>query len=79
MKSSIDDLLSEILSTDPYLARKVYILADCMSAVTVPDGRGGFLADFTPQAEAALARFAQAGMRLVNSTEPVEHWPGLQI
>jgi nicotinamidase-related amidase len=72
VKSSIDDLLDEILATDPVLARKVHVMTDCMSSVTVPDGRGGFVADFTPQAEAALQRFADAGMRLIKSTDPLE-------
>ena len=62
VKSSIDDLLDEIVAQDPALARKVYVMTDCMSAVTVPDGKGGFLADFTPQAEQAYQRFADAGM-----------------
>jgi nicotinamidase-related amidase len=75
VKSSIDDLLGEIAAQDPALARKVYVLTDCMSAVTVPDGKGGFAADFTPQAEAALQRFADAGMHLVKSTDPMADWP----
>lgn len=79
VKSSIDDLLSEILAQDPALARKVYILTDCMSSVTVPDGKGGFVADFTPQADAAFQRFADAGMHLVKSTDPVDTWPGTQL
>jgi len=79
VKSSIDDLLSAIQARDPELARKVYILVDCMSAVTVPDGKGGLAADFTPQSEEALARFAAAGMRLVRSTDPLPGWPGLQL
>jgi nicotinamidase-related amidase len=79
VKSSIDDLLGEIVAQDPALARKVYILTDCMSAVTVPDGKGGFAADFTPQAEAALKRFADAGMHLVKSTDPIEGWPDLNV
>lgn len=79
VKSSIDDLLGEIVAQDPSLAKKVYILTDCMSSVTVPDGKGGFAADFTPQAEAALQKFADAGMHLVKSTDPVESWPGIQI
>ena len=54
VKSSIDDLLDEIVAQDAALARKVYVLADCMSSVTVPDGKGGFVADFTPQADEAL-------------------------
>ncbi|MBI5209655.1 MAG: nicotinamidase [Elusimicrobia bacterium] len=79
VKSSIDDLLGEILAQDPSLAAKVYILTDCMSSVTVPDGKGGFAADFTAQAEDAFQRFAGAGMRLVRSTDPVESWPGIKL
>lgn len=79
VKSSIEDLLEALLARDPQLARKVYVLTDCMSAVTVPDGQGGFAADFTPQAEAALQRFADAGMHLVRSTDPLESWPGLRL
>ncbi len=74
VKSSIDDILTEIVATDPDLARKIYLLTDCMSAVTVPDGRGGFVADFTPDAEAALRRFGDAGMKLVQSTEKLSSW-----
>jgi nicotinamidase-related amidase len=79
VKSSIDDLLDEIVAQDPDLARKVYILGDCMSAVAVPDGKGGFLADFTPQAEAALQRFAGAGMHVVASTTPIADWPDIRL
>ncbi|MBI4348950.1 MAG: nicotinamidase [Elusimicrobia bacterium] len=79
VKSSIDDLLGEILAQDPALAKKVYILTDCMSSVTVPDGKGGLVADFTPQSEAAFQRFADAGMNLVKSTDPIEGWPGIRL
>jgi nicotinamidase-related amidase len=74
VKSSIDDILAEIAATDPDLAKKVYLVTDCMSAVTVPDGKGGFAADFTDEAEKALRRFADAGMKLVKSTDPMETW-----
>ncbi len=77
VKSSIDDLLQEILTQDPRLAKKIYLLSDCMSPVAIPDGKGGFVADFTPQAEEAVARFADAGMHVVRSTEPIETWPGM--
>ncbi len=79
VKSTIDDLLDEIAAADPALARKVYLVTDCMSSVTVPDGKGGFAVDFTPQAEAALQRFANAGMNLVTSTTPMASWPGLRL
>ena len=77
VRSTVDDLLREIRARDPRLARKVYLLSDCMSAVAVPDGKGGFLADFTPQADEALARFAEAGMNVVTTTTPIGDWPGL--
>jgi nicotinamidase-related amidase len=79
VKSTVEDLLAEIRARDPALARKVYLLVDCMSAVAVPDGKGGFVADFTADAEAALARFAEAGMHLVRSTDPLETWPELRL
>ncbi len=78
VKNTLDDLLFEISARDPSLAKKVYLLTDCMSAVAVPDGRGGFLADFTPQVEAALERYREAGVRLVTSTEPLDRWPGMR-
>lgn len=71
VKSTIDDLLAEIVSVDKTLAKKIYLLTDCMSAVAVPDGKGGFVADFTDQATAALQRFADAGMNLIKSTDPL--------
>jgi nicotinamidase-related amidase len=79
VKSSIDDLLSEILVGTEDLARKIYILGDCMSSVAVPDPErpGELLFDFTPQAEEALERWSQAGMSVVRSTEPLESWPGM--
>lgn len=79
VKSSIDDLLDEIMANDPALARKVYIMTDCMSSVTVPDGKGGFAADFTEQADDARKRFVDAGMHLVTSTDPITSWPGLDL
>ena len=45
----------------------------------MPDGAGGFLADFTPQAEQAFERYAQAGMHLVDSTTAMADWPGIQL
>jgi nicotinamidase-related amidase len=79
VKSSIDDLLDEIVSVDPDLAKKVYVMTDCMSSVTVPDGNGGFAADFTDEADKAQARFAAAGMNLVKSTDPITAWPGIEL
>jgi nicotinamidase-related amidase len=79
VKSTIDDLLGEIAAQDASLAKKVYLVTDCMSAVTVPDGKGGFAVDFSAQADAALQKFADAGMNLVRSTDPITSWPGLRL
>lgn len=81
VKSTVADLLAEIERREPALAGRVYLLEDCMSAVAVPDPErpGGFAFDFTPDAEAALSRFAAAGMHVVRSTEPVVSWPGFPL
>lgn len=79
VRSSIDDLLKEIVAIDEKLAKKVYVMTDCMSSVAVPDGKGGFFVDFTPQAEDAFKRFADHGMHLVTSTTPVSQWPDIRL
>ncbi|MFH1526370.1 MAG: hypothetical protein ABIG69_06915 [Bacteroidota bacterium] len=79
VKNSINDLLDKIITINPSLVRKVYILTDCMSAVTVPDGCGGHTFDFTEQAEQAeqaQQHFANAGMYLVQSINPLCDWSG---
>ena len=73
VRSTLEDLLAELAALDPALARKLWILEDCMSAVVVPDpGRPGVARfDFTAEAERALARCAEAGARLLRSTDPL--------
>lgn len=71
---TVEDLLLEIQSRDPNLAEKVYLLEDCSSAVVIPNA-----VDFTEQAESAFERFAQAGMKLVKSTDPISSWPGMKF
>jgi nicotinamidase-related amidase len=71
---TIDDLLTEINAHDPQLARKVYLLEDCSSAVVVPG-----VVDFTDQADAAFRRFKDAGMHVVRSTDPIDTWPDFQV
>jgi nicotinamidase-related amidase len=73
--SSVRDFLREISAIDPALIKKVYLMEDCMSAVAVPDGNGGFFVDYTKEAEAALEEFKAAGMHVVKSTDPMETWP----
>ena len=60
---TISDLLSDLQKEDPALAKKIYLLEDCTSPVVVPG------ADYTEQADAAFAKFADAGMHLVKSTD----------
>ncbi len=70
---TIDDLLDEIKARNqPELAKKVYLLEDCTSPVVIPD-----VVDYTDKANEAFRRFADAGMNLVRSTEPVCNWEGL--
>ena len=66
---TIDDLLA---SPFREVAEKVYLLEDCTSPVVVPD-----VVDYTDEADAAFERFAEAGMHVVRSTEPIESWPGI--
>jgi nicotinamidase-related amidase len=69
-----DDWLDEIMARDPKLAEKVYLLEDCTSPVVVPG-----VIDYTDQADAAFRRFADAGMHVVRSTDPIESWSGIKI
>jgi nicotinamidase-related amidase len=62
---TIDDLLDDFGE----LAAKVYLLEDCTSPVVVPG-----VVDYTEQADAAFRRFAEAGMNIVRSTDPLESW-----
>ena len=71
---TIDDLLQGITARDAALAEKVYLLEDCTSPVAVPG-----VMDYTEEAEAAFRRFAEAGMHVVRSTEPLASWPGLRL
>ena len=69
---TVEDLLTGIQARDPRRAERVYLLDDCASPVVVPG-----VVDFTDPAEAAYARFAEAGMRRVLSTTPMARWPGV--
>jgi len=69
---TVDDLLDQIRGHDPRLARKVYLLEDCTSPVVVQG-----VVDYTETADAAFQRFAQAGMHIVRSTDPMANWPGM--
>ncbi|MGK9234448.1 hypothetical protein KXS07_34025 [Inquilinus limosus] len=74
---SVDDLLGRMRALDPALPRRVYVLRDCMSAVVGLDveGRPIPALDFTPHAEEAFARWAELGVRIVESAQPMAEWP----
>lgn len=61
---TVQDLLDDINEVDPALAQKVYLLEDCSSPVVVPG-----VVDHTDAANAAYARFAEAGMHVVKAAE----------
>jgi len=71
---TIDDLLRDILIRDERLTEKVYLLEDCTSPVVVPG-----VIDYTDAADAAFLRFAEVGMHVVRSTDPIESWPGIMF
>jgi nicotinamidase-related amidase len=77
VKSTLDDLIEAIAAHDPALAKRVFILEDCMSAVTVRGegaDEGVFVADFSPDAAAAIERCRRVGMNVVGSDVPMEEW-----
>ena len=59
---TVSDLLDDIQTIDPALAHKITLLEDCTSPVVVPG-----VVDFTDAADAAYARFAEAGMEVVKA------------
>jgi len=63
---TIDDLLEQ----ERALAERTYLLEDCTSPVVVPG-----VVDYTDEADAAFERYAEAGMHVVRSTDPIEQWP----
>lgn len=71
---TIADFLKDILAQDRHLVEKVYLLEDCTSPVVIPG-----VIDYTDQANAAFQRFADAGMHVICSTDPIENWPGIKL
>jgi nicotinamidase-related amidase len=68
---TLSDLLEEIRRRDPDLARRVYLLEDCMSPVVVPG-----VVDFTEDADRTFRELEASGMHRVRSADPIETWPG---
>jgi nicotinamidase-related amidase len=71
---TIGDLLRHPDAEEGELARRLYLLEDCTSPVVVPG-----VVDYTEEADAAVHRFAEAGMHVVRSSDPIESWPGMAL
>jgi len=69
---TIEDLLSDPNVQERGLEEKVYLLEDCTSSVVVPGS-----VDYTDEADAAFARFAESGAHIVRSDVPMTEWPGV--
>lgn len=67
---TVEDLLREIRLRDEKLAGKVYLLEDCTSPVVIPG-----VIDYTEEADATFRKFAEAGIHIVRSTDPINTWP----
>lgn len=78
VKSTLEDVLGDVESG---LARKIYILEDCMTSIAVsdPDRPAEFAFDFGPETEEAMGRFTEAGMHIVESTTPIDEWPDFPL
>jgi len=71
---TIGDMLEDFFIRDEKLTERVYLLEDCTSPVVIPG-----VIDYTDEADAAFQRFADAGMHIVRSSEPMENWPGMRF
>ncbi len=75
VRYTVDDLLAEMRSR--YVpASRLHVLADCTSAVAVPNPArpGDFLADFTPEVEAAMKVWQEAGVHIASSGDDASDW-----
>ena len=71
---TIDDLLKETIVSDKKLTEKVYLLEDCTTPVVIPG-----VIDYTEQANEAFQKFADEGMHVVCSSDPIASWPGIKL
>jgi nicotinamidase-related amidase len=69
---TVADLLEDLPGNREALARKIYLLEDCTSPVVLPG-----VVDYTEAADKAFLRFADAGIRVVRSVDPLRTWPGI--
>jgi nicotinamidase-related amidase len=77
---TIEDLLTQIAAVDIALAKKVYVMRDCTTPIVVKDpGTGAVIYDYGPDTDKAFDKFLNAGMHVVNSTDPIESWADAQL
>jgi hypothetical protein len=69
---TIADLLEDIRE-HRNLVEKVYLLEDCTSPIVVSG-----VIDYSEEADAAFARFADAGMHVVRTSDPIANWVGIR-
>jgi nicotinamidase-related amidase len=62
--------VEDLFRLAPDLTGRLFLLEDCTSPVVAPGA-----VDYTERADAAFARFADAGAHVVRSTEPGAIWP----
>ena len=74
VRSTLEDLWVLAEERDPSALERIYVLADCMSAVAVRGDAGEWIVDFTDEAAAVLERCRGAGMQIVHSDMPMEDW-----
>jgi nicotinamidase-related amidase len=63
--------VEDLLADTPGIASRLYLLEDCTSPVVVAGA-----VDYSDDAHDAFARFTEAGVHVVRSTDPVATWPG---
>ena len=66
---TLESFLKRISVADQALVKKFYLLEDCTSPVVIPG-----IVDYSAEADASFARFADVGMHRVKSTDPIESW-----
>lgn len=64
---TLADLVVEF-ADEPDLLQRIYVLQDCMSPVRHPD------IDFEALTQTQFEQFAEAGIHLIDSTEPLPFW-----
>lgn len=69
---TMQDLITEIREEDKKLAEKIYLIEDCCSPVVIPG-----IIDYTEKGDNYFKNFAEAGVNIVRSGDPIENWPGI--